>query len=440
MQENLKVLQKLSGEDKKLNLSNLNKNNLQDILNQLFYIRDIKYGFGRRNQFKINIQQILEQNNLINNKVLNTIINFALSDRARPDDLLDSLLNPNIHLCTKQYIINLLWNNLSTGTVSKWMPSESSNNKKNKLLVAQICKLLNISKKQYRQEITKHRKNLNLIEHKLTNKKKIKVVNVTRSNYTNYKNCLIKRKSLNLGKVKSKFSSKLIVGGVKQEYDIVDIIHDILKQYTYNPDKANFLIQNLNDKIKDLKESKVINKKHLFIIDDDFNITKDNIKSSAIITAASIIDRYIYNRDSTQLLNNEKVKPPTMKKLNFMAVRAHSMLTQTKESDTINSIKDKSINNITILTDLNQSPHTLTLIKNLATQFPSKRFTVLNLNKDITSINQLQDNLTIINGYPTNLLESIIQSNTKEQTLTNLYTTYKTNQFKYHGGKLNESK
>lgn len=440
MQENLKVLQELTGEDKKINLSNLNKNNLQDILNQLFYIRDIKYGFGRRNQFKINIQQILEQDSLLDKQTLDAIINFTLSDRARPGDLLDSLLNQNITLKTKQYIINLLWNNLHTGTTSKWMPSKSSNNKKNKLLVAQICKLLNISKKQYRQELTKYRKNLNLIEQKLTNRKKIKVVNVTRSNYTKYKNCLIKRKSLNLGKVKSKFSSKLIAGGVKQEYDIVDIIHDILKQYTYNPDKANFLVQNLNDKIKGLKELKTINKKHLFIIDDDFNITKDNIKSSAIITTASIIDRYIYNRDSTQLLNDTKVKPPTMKKLNFMTIRAHSMLTQTKESDILNSIKDKSINSITILTDLNQNQHTLTLIQNLATQFPSKRFTIINLNKNITEVSQLQNNITIIKGYPTNLLESIIQSTTKDNLLTNLYTTYKSKQFKYYGGKLNESK
>ena len=116
------------------------------------------------------------------------------------------------------------------------------------------------------------------------------------------------------------------------------------------------------------------------------------------------------------------------------------MLTQTNESDLTNSIKDKNINNITILTDLNPSPHTLTLIQSLATQFPSKRFTIINLNKNIITISQLQDNLTIINGYPTNLLESIIQSNTKDNLLTNLYKTYKSIQFKYHGGKLNESK
>lgn len=134
-------------------------------LKTLFYLRDIKQGQGERRLFRLALKHLATHNKDSLAKNLALVPEFG-----RWDDLW-VLLDTEL----KNDVVNLVVSQLSLDSVvehpsllTKWMPSENASSYQTKKYAKTIREAVGLTPREYRKLLTKLRKEISLVETKLT--------------------------------------------------------------------------------------------------------------------------------------------------------------------------------------------------------------------------------------------------------------------------------
>lgn len=137
-------------------------------LKNLFYLRDIQYGYGRRQSFRTLMKLLSEEQRDIAIKLIPYIPSLG-----RWDDLVvlvdSKVKNEVISIISEQIKSDLKSENCSL--LGKWLPTEKSpNHETKKLAVILANKLFNGDRKAYRKTCSTLRSKINILETYLVNK------------------------------------------------------------------------------------------------------------------------------------------------------------------------------------------------------------------------------------------------------------------------------
>lgn len=158
------------GNDKIIELFNkAYKDNEEIAIRNLFYMRDIRTGMGRRNDFRTIISNLAN----INPDAVCRIAKF-IPEYGRWDDVLVLLDNPKtrdcaVELISDQLTLDMLDDNASL--LAKWLPSINSKNKDVRKKALMIKDHLQLTNEEYRKILSKLRKKIGIVESKMTDKK-----------------------------------------------------------------------------------------------------------------------------------------------------------------------------------------------------------------------------------------------------------------------------
>lgn len=128
----------------------------------LFFTRDIRQGLGRRQVFRDLIKYLIDKDVELVRRNLDNIAFYG-----RYDDLIELL---NVTSLYDKDIKKIILRDIEGTLLAKWLPSINTSSHKTKKLGRRVASLLGLSEKKYRQLLSKHRANLNLVETKLCNK------------------------------------------------------------------------------------------------------------------------------------------------------------------------------------------------------------------------------------------------------------------------------
>lgn len=124
----------------------------------LFYLRDIRGGQGERKTFRTGLKILSNYYPKETEKVIRLIPEYGRFD--------DILYLDNIEI--KNFILEEI--KKENSLLFKWLPSENSSSKDTKALARALRKYLGFSSKKYRKLLSEKRKNLNLVESKMSSK------------------------------------------------------------------------------------------------------------------------------------------------------------------------------------------------------------------------------------------------------------------------------
>jgi len=140
-------------------------------LKALFYLRDVRKGQGERNLFRVGIKHIAKFSPESVKKNIHLFSEFG-----RWDDILVLLDTP-----VKKDVIGLIYGQLTEDLMSvdrgeapsllaKWLPSANASSNKTKKLASVIQRGLGLSPKEYRKTLSLLRKEIGILETKITEK------------------------------------------------------------------------------------------------------------------------------------------------------------------------------------------------------------------------------------------------------------------------------
>ena len=137
-------------------------------IKNLFYLRDIQYGYGRRQSFRTLMKLLSEKQRDIAIKLIPYIPSLG-----RWDDLVilvdSKVKNEVLSIISEQIKSDLKSENCSL--LGKWLPTENSpNHETKKLAVILANKLFNGDRKAYRKTCSTLRSKINILETYLVNK------------------------------------------------------------------------------------------------------------------------------------------------------------------------------------------------------------------------------------------------------------------------------
>lgn len=157
------------GDDKLVDLFNkAYKENEELAIRNLFYLRDVRGGMGRRDDFRTIISHLAA----INPDAVCRIAKF-IPEYGRWDDILVLLDNPKTRDCAVELISDqLTFDMLSddTSLLAKWLPSINSKNKDVRKKALIIKDHLQLTNEEYRKILSKLRKKIGIVESKMTDK------------------------------------------------------------------------------------------------------------------------------------------------------------------------------------------------------------------------------------------------------------------------------
>lgn len=170
-------------------------------LKMLFYARDIRGGLGERRVFRIMLKELA----LIDYEIVSKLIEI-IPFYGRYDDML-VLLDDSINLKLQEVVVEFLYNKVTDdiesidagdntiSLVSKWLPSINSKNKEQRKKALILANAWGWTEKQYRKNIVKCRKVLNLPESNLSQNTIERVVypNVPSNAMLKYKSAFYRR-------------------------------------------------------------------------------------------------------------------------------------------------------------------------------------------------------------------------------------------------------
>lgn len=137
-------------------------------LKSLFYFRDIRKGQGERKVFRVIMSWLTKHYPDI---VIKNVHLF--SEFGRWDDIYSVLfINSDVDNKVKEIIQEQLNEDLKNDNVSllgKWLKSINTSSNKSRQLGIKTCKLLGMSKSQYRKTLSKLRKKIDIVERKISN-------------------------------------------------------------------------------------------------------------------------------------------------------------------------------------------------------------------------------------------------------------------------------
>lgn len=170
-------LRSASIEDIERHVMNALNEDKQLALRCLFYLRDIRgEGQGERRVFRVGLRYLAQNNidSFIKSGIIKHIPTYGRWDdifslfgiSSKIDNEIIRLLDSQL----KSDINSLLENPNQVSLLAKWMPSCNTSSKETRALAKKIYKNLHISEKQYRKMLSKLRKQIDIIETRLSNK------------------------------------------------------------------------------------------------------------------------------------------------------------------------------------------------------------------------------------------------------------------------------
>lgn len=157
------------GNDKLMDLFNkAYRENEELAIRNLFYLRDIRTGMGRRDDFRTIVSSLAT----INPEAVCRIAKF-IPEYGRWDDVLVLLDNPKTRDCAVELISDQLTLDMlsdETSLLAKWLPSINSKNKDVRKKALMIKDHLQLTNEEYRKILSKLRKKIGIVESKMTDK------------------------------------------------------------------------------------------------------------------------------------------------------------------------------------------------------------------------------------------------------------------------------
>jgi hypothetical protein len=214
-------------------------------LKWLFYIRDVRGGLGERRLFRLALLEIVDD---IDERVFHWISEFG-----RYDDmfiLFDTHLKTSLINFIKKQISEDLKNMIDNKPVSllaKWLPSENTSSKETVKLARKVISALGLTPTQYRKQLSKLRKYLDVIEIKMSSKKwqEIKYESVPSRANLIYKEAFYRNDEVR----RMEFLEKLNLGETKINAGTL-FPHDILHKYL-DLDDEDATLENLWQSLPD---------------------------------------------------------------------------------------------------------------------------------------------------------------------------------------------
>lgn len=144
-------------------------------MKNLFYLRDIHEGLGERDSFRILYDTLVDIDSTI---VSSEDILIEIPEYGRWDDLVsiyDHILcvmeeksDTQSDRDIKDTIVSILYEELFENEdptlLAKWIPSQTSHNKRKRYLANRLADDMGVSRVKYRKHVSKKRKELNLVE------------------------------------------------------------------------------------------------------------------------------------------------------------------------------------------------------------------------------------------------------------------------------------
>lgn len=204
-------------------------------LKWLMYLRDINQGMGERSSYRLILLQIA---NNIPDLIFSLLNTGKLEKLGRFDDLIfvwDKTTNDD----SKKFILAYLKTQLgqdvvyhrngeSVSLLAKWMPSENTSSRKTRKLATRLRKALKISTKDYRKILTALRKNIDVVECKMSNNawSEIDYPHVTSKANLIYHNAFLKHD----GERRTEYLESLSKGDTKINANKM-FLYDIVNKY-----------------------------------------------------------------------------------------------------------------------------------------------------------------------------------------------------------------
>ena len=201
----------------------------------LMYLRDINGGLGERSSYRLILTEIA---NNVPELVFALLQTKQLQVLGRFDDLVyvwDTTTNKS----SKDYIFSYLKyqlsedilhnkNDESVSLLAKWLPSENTTSHKTRQLATRFRKALGMSSKSYRRMLSALRKNIDVVERKMSNNQwdEINYQGVTSKANLIYRNAFMKHDS----ERRSKYLEDLSNGDVKINAGKM-YLYDIISKY-----------------------------------------------------------------------------------------------------------------------------------------------------------------------------------------------------------------
>lgn len=133
----------------------------------LFYSRDIRGGQGERRTFRIILKELCRRHPKVVRKNIELIPEFG-----RWDDLYElfdtSLEKAAGDLIAKQFLADMT--SETPSLLGKWLKSENTSSKESRRLATKTRKILDLTSKAYRKSLSKLRKQINIVESKMSSK------------------------------------------------------------------------------------------------------------------------------------------------------------------------------------------------------------------------------------------------------------------------------
>lgn len=201
----------------------------------LMYLRDINGGLGERSSYRLILNEIA---NNVPELIFALLQSKQLQVLGRFDDLVyvwDTTKNKD----SKNYIFNYLKyqlsedilhdkNGESVSLLAKWLPSENTTSRKTRQLATRFRKALEMSSKSYRRMLSTLRKNIDVVERKMSNNQwgEINYQGVTSKANLIYRNAFMKHDE----ERRSKYLEDLSNGDVKINAGKM-YLYDIISKY-----------------------------------------------------------------------------------------------------------------------------------------------------------------------------------------------------------------
>lgn len=201
----------------------------------LMYLRDINGGLGERSSYRLILTEIA---NNVPELIFALLQSKQLQVLGRFDDLIyvwDTTTNKD----SKNYIFNYVKyqlsedilhnkNDESVSLLAKWLPSENTTSRKTRQLATRFRKALEMSSKSYRRMLSTLRKNIDVVERKMSNNQwgEINYQGVTSKANLIYRNAFMRHDE----ERRSKYLEDLSNGDVKINAGKM-YLYDIVSKY-----------------------------------------------------------------------------------------------------------------------------------------------------------------------------------------------------------------
>ena len=252
----------------------------------LMYLRDISGGLGERSSYRLILTEIA---NNVPELIFALLQSKQLQVLGRFDDLIyvwDTTTNKD----SKNYIFNYVKYQLSedilhdksgesVSLLAKWLPSENTTSRKTRQLATRFRKALEMSSKSYRRMLSTLRKNIDVVERKMSNNQwgEINYQGVTSKANLIYRNAFMRHDE----ERRSKYLEDLSNGDVKINAGKM-YLYDIISKYKNNWDVES------DETLEALWDAQEVPKDY-----NDILVVRDgsgSMTTSAFGTSVSVLD------------------------------------------------------------------------------------------------------------------------------------------------------